>query len=85
MKIQYKSYIPQCTTQAEYRRWKASGAYAAYNFCTDCTPEYKEKMLKEGRCERPDIVFRTDRDGFLYGRPSTVKDEEDEELIGEAA
>ena len=36
-------------------------------FCTDCTPEYKAKMLAQNRCEFPDIEFVNDQDGFLQG------------------
>lgn len=27
------------------------------NFCLDCTPEYQQKMLMEGRCEHPETRF----------------------------
>ena len=71
MKILYKNQVPECSTAEEYRLWRNSAreVYAAYNFCTDCTPEYKEQMLREGRCEKPDTIFLQDKDGFTFGRP----------------
>lgn len=30
-----------------------------YNFCMDCTPEFKDEMLKCGRCEHPETQFIT--------------------------
>lgn len=27
------------------------------NFCLDCTPEYQQRMLIEGRCEHPETRF----------------------------
>jgi hypothetical protein len=80
MEMIYAGAWPRCTNKKEYKVWKraASKAYAAYGFCTDCTPEYKEKMLAEGRCEHPGIVFAIDEDGDVFGRPKLVKEEENE-------
>lgn len=36
-------------------------------FCTDCTPDYQAKMIKEERCLHPEIQFRTDKDKFMEG------------------
>jgi len=71
LKVLYKNQVPECSTAEEYRLWRHSAreVYAAYNFCTDCTPEYKEQMLREGRCEKPDTIFLQDKDGFTFGRP----------------
>ena len=35
--------------------------------CLDCTPEFKLKMLDEGRCERPETVFGIDNEGGVFG------------------
>jgi hypothetical protein len=80
MEMKYAGAWPRCTTQKEYRLWKraASEVYAAYGFCTDCTPEYKEKMLAEGRCEHPKIIFRRDKDGYIFGRPKPTEGESNE-------
>ena len=71
MKVSYKSFFPECASEDEFRLWKASAreVYASYNFCTDCTLEYKTKMISEGRCEKPDTIFLKDKDGFIFGRP----------------
>jgi hypothetical protein len=37
------------------------------SYCTDCTPEYKARMLAEKRCDHPDIVFGPDEHGFIQG------------------
>lgn len=71
MKVIYEGPVPRCATAEDYKNWRhyAREVYAAYNFCTDCTPEYKERMCREGRCEKPDTIFLKDKDGFLFGRP----------------
>jgi hypothetical protein len=71
VKVHYNSYVPECATEKEFRLWRISAreVYASYNFCTDCTLEYKERMILEGRCEKPDTIFLRDKDGFVFGRP----------------
>lgn len=64
-------YVPTCFPT---RRWfliwlelwtqrddQASG------FCVDCTPIYKARMVKQGKCEFPKVTFDTDSDGFTRG------------------
>lgn len=29
-----------------------------HGYCLDCTPEYKAKMMEEGKCTHTDVVFR---------------------------
>ena len=37
------------------------------HFCTDCTPEYQDKMVKENRCAHPDVKF-IKMHGVIIGR-----------------
>lgn len=41
------------------------------NYCTDCTPDYKDKMVVQGRCAFPRVIF------IVVGRKLP-----DKELIG---
>lgn len=47
----------------------------AYNVwvCTDCTPTYQKKMIKENRCENPHVKFRKEHEQKANGE---VKDRE---------
>lgn len=37
--------------------WRLSQGMAAVRFCTDCLPEYRDRMIAEGRCAHPETVF----------------------------
>lgn len=37
------------------------------DYCTDCTPEYQQRMIDEGRCAHPETTFVKDADGFITG------------------
>ena len=43
----------------EYMHWKRVSleAHLHRGVCADCTPEFKEQMLAEGRCDHPETVF----------------------------
>lgn len=58
---------PKCSTPEQFREWvraarMAKPGYAG--FCTDCTPAYARLMRKDGRCEHPEVRFRSNGDGF---------------------
>lgn len=38
-----------------------------FTFCSDCTPERKDEMVKQGRCQYPKTVFVIAH-GVLVGR-----------------
>ena len=73
-KPQYQYRIPLCTNAKTYESWKAAARMMpaaekpSYLFCTDCTPEYQSKMIKEGRCENPQVYYMYDVDGMVEGR-----------------
>lgn len=65
---------PRCfNTQDQFRLWVGASRACPDNqkpacgICTDCTPEYKQEMLLENRCEHPETRFTKDNDGFLCG------------------
>lgn len=64
-------YYPKCFDSLEqYMLWKnvARNAYpGASGICADCTPEYKEKMIKANRCARP-LTYFIRIDGELVGK-----------------
>jgi len=68
---------PRCfESQKLWDEWldkaKASGLEdPEYNFCIDCTPQYKAKSLAENVCERPSTFFL-----------SIATDEGESEVIG---
>lgn len=59
------SRCPPCFDSAEqYREWQKLKRLSyqwqgQQGVCFDCTPEYKEKMMCEGRCQHPETVFVT--------------------------
>ena len=65
-----KQEIPRCADREAYELWRSSpGARALINgFCTDCLPEYRDKMAAKGLCDYPETVFFFDSDGFVSGR-----------------
>lgn len=69
-KVTFSEKIPKCfDTRAEYRAWKqcARMAYPALWVCTDCTPDYQERMKAQGRCENPQVQFQQDESGSIEG------------------
>ncbi len=62
--------VPKCFDRESYRLWHKAARDAspgALGPCTDCTPARKMLMKEQGRCERPEIKFRYDDDGFIEG------------------
>jgi len=57
----FSGTFPLCfADQESFDIWQelARNAYAVTGPCTDCTPEYQQQMIKEKRCENPDIRFK---------------------------
>lgn len=61
----YVKRCPPCFDSAQqYREWQylkrlSQQWQGSPSVCVDCTPEYKEKMMCEGRCQHPETVFVT--------------------------
>ena len=55
--------VPSCFESKqqyqEYMYWKRLSleTHLHRGVCADCTPEFKERMLSEGRCDHPETVF----------------------------
>ena len=62
---------PACfDTQREWEKYHTlaiiSGS-SSFNYCTDCTPEHRDQMKREGRCKFPGTTF-VKVNGVLEGR-----------------
>ena len=60
--IKFEGYIPKCfDSRLQFKTWveqaRVCSPLPAFSVCTDCTPEYKLKMMHERRCENPHIDF----------------------------
>jgi hypothetical protein len=60
--VTYSEGVPRCTDYKTYLTWKSHDTGSARagpaRFCTDCTPDYQEEMVAQGRCDNPWIEFR---------------------------
>lgn len=73
---------PKCFHNSmEFASWATMAAFTGgcyeSGFCTDCTPEYKAKMLAANRCEHPEIRFCLDQDGFIQGTAKPIPEGEE--------
>ena len=60
--IKFEGSIPKCfDSRLQFKTWveqaRVCSPLPPFSVCTDCTPEYKLKMMHEGRCENPHIDF----------------------------
>ena len=55
------NYPPCFESADQFTDWKkfarASAFDSAASVCADCTPEYKDRMMKEDRCSEPRVTF----------------------------
>lgn len=62
---EYVKRTPECfDSAAQYREWvelkRQSTQWQSHpGVCVDCTPEFKEKMMRQGRCQHPETKFVT--------------------------
>ncbi|NBW12325.1 MAG: hypothetical protein EBR82_30270 [Caulobacteraceae bacterium] len=73
--VTFGSPMPKCWPIEEIKNfnlWKDAARISMVNqkssVCEDCTPEYQARMIDEGKCENPEVVFDVDEDGFIFGR-----------------
>jgi hypothetical protein len=57
-----KVNYPTCFNDPkEFKDWvryaRQSKPSESDSFCTDCTPDYRDKMVAEKRCQFPDTIF----------------------------
>lgn len=66
---------PLCFSLRQWKEWRiyAVQVNPADTYCEDCTPEYKERMMKENRCLWPCVEFKVDTDGMLIGTRDSLK------------
>jgi hypothetical protein len=70
---------PDCFTDEEWATWSVAARSwfakppADHFACIDCTPEFKARMLLEGRCSWPDVVFVQGEDGLEGRRVFPIK------------
>jgi hypothetical protein len=78
--VSFINTIPNCATPKQFLTWRDAARqlkpHPRVGFCEDCTKEYQEKMLEEGKCDNPHVWFCVDEDGFEHG---TVKHREEEQ------
>lgn len=58
----HAQFCPPCFhNAAQYRQWIYLNTQATQpkdrSYCLDCTPEFKDQMMKEGRCSHPETRF----------------------------
>ena len=73
IRIRLIAQCPPCfPSESVWQAWRENSRMnyipLSEGFCTDCTPEYKAKMVEERRCLWPCVGFKTDSDGMLYGK-----------------
>jgi hypothetical protein len=70
---------PPCArSQVSYNGWRKEAVYlrqigklsATFSFCTDCTPQYRDKMVALGRCRYPGTTF-AQTNGVIVGHRET--------------
>jgi hypothetical protein len=69
---------PKCFgSRKQYSEWvkfaRLSHPHPNHSFCEDCTQEYKTEMVKQNRCEFPEVVFKKTRDGGFEGFRSAAE------------
>jgi hypothetical protein len=72
--VHYKddSYkVPRCFNSVlEWRDWQKAARVlnpGSSGYCADCTFKYKNKMVKENRCNFPTVKFKLVEDGGVEG------------------
>jgi hypothetical protein len=71
MYVHFHNSYPLCfESKKQYQHWGKlvrGSVRAMYGPCTDCTPEYQERMKQQMRCEHPEVKFDFDEDGLIAG------------------
>lgn len=67
-----KRGIPVCFDSGrQYALWREAALRrppGSSTYCADCTPEYQQRMVGQGRCAHPRTTFHLDREGYVEGR-----------------
>ena len=79
---------PLCfDTMKDFKRWvtaaRSSHPHPAHSYCEDCTAEYRDRMIIEGRCGHPQTKFKRVYGELVGRRPLTeVKKLRDAAILG---
>ena len=71
MRLDFEGPYPQCfDSKEQFKSWAeaARGSSPRAGFCTDCTEDYQAKMVKQSRCQYPQVKFynwEMDKDGYF--------------------
>jgi hypothetical protein len=73
-----KTFPPCFQSLKQYEVWRelARMSRPHSGICTDCTPEHKFEMERQGKCDYPQVVFKVNKEGDLDGYlPAQLKKE----------
>ena len=62
---------PACfDTDQQFQEWVAADINCYHKshislICTDCTPQYAERMRRAGRCEHPEVTFMKFHNAYM--------------------
>lgn len=68
--------IPRCFTYDQWAYWHEAARLLSpgeVGPCADCTPDYQSEMIRQGRCERPGVLFMISESGEIDGYWPTVR------------
>lgn len=67
---------PRCFDSQQHYQWwlealeecRIKEGHPKPTYCSDCLPEFKKRMISEGRCEHPTVKFFKNGPKSYYGR-----------------
>lgn len=64
--------VPRCfNSHRQFELWLDAARQSppdSSSYCTDCTLEYRQRMITQNRCAYPKTKFCIDSDGFVEGQ-----------------
>jgi len=69
---------PACFTAAQWQEWYEHCAHLVNPIdfaCVDCTPQFKERMMRAGKCDWPCVeFFKVGEDENIEGRRMSIEE-----------
>lgn len=68
------SYPPCFDSQQQFDAWEKAANDPSLEhthkptYCSDCLPDFKRRMLSQGRCIHPEVTFHQNGPQAYYGR-----------------
>jgi hypothetical protein len=64
--------VPKCANEEQVVGWlKVAGGHnmkkPVCGFCSDCIPDFQAKMIEQGRCENPEVIFKISHEEGFHG------------------